>query len=238
MENHFIQMDIMKKLLFSQNTKFTELKPNENIENNQLTFHLNQLIKDKLVEKNSDKTYSLTLKGKEYANRMDTDKKKAQKQGKIGAITCCIRENKDGEFEFLMYTRKKHPFYNHQGFASGKVPYGESVVESAIRELKEETNLECETGQVFMIEHHRVYNSSSEELLEDKYFYFVRFENPNGELKANEEGEFEWITESNLEEFLKKPFESIDRILYIAKRLKDFKKELTFEEIIHKTDSF
>ncbi len=237
MENHFIQMEIMKTLLFKPKATFSDLKP-ENIENNQLTFHIKQLIKDKLIEKHSDKTYSLTLKGKEYANRMDTDKKAAQKQGKIGAITCCARKNKDGEFEFLMYTRKKHPFYDHQGFASGKVPYCESVVGSAIRELKEETNLDCVTGEVFMIEHHRVYDNKTDELLEDKYFYFVRLLDPKGELKSNEEGEFEWIPESKLSEFIQKPFETVERELYIAEQIKDLKKPLTFEEIIHKIDSF
>ncbi|MCA9381466.1 NUDIX domain-containing protein [Candidatus Dojkabacteria bacterium] len=178
MENHFIQMQILKILLFNPKSKFTDLKFDENIENNQLTFHINQLIKDNHLVKNTDKTYSLTLTGKEYANRMDTDKVQSQKQGKIGAITCCIRENKKGDYDFLLYTRKKQPFYDHQGFASGKVPYGQSVVESALRELKEEANLDADAGEVFMIEHHRVYHHETKELLEDKFFYFVRIVNP------------------------------------------------------------
>lgn len=238
MENHFIQMEIMKKLLFSKSLSFSELRPNENIESNQLTFHLNQLIKQKLVKKNEDKTYSFTKMGKEYANQMDTDRKVVQKQGKVGAINCPMRVNEKGELEFLVYTRKKHPFYDHQGFASGKVPYGQSVMDTAKRELKEETNLTCDYAEIFMIEHHRVYDTRSLELLEDKYFYFVRFSNPQGELKPNEEGLFEWVKDSEFRDYITNPFEDLDRLIYIKNRIKDTKKSLTFEEIIHKTDSF
>jgi hypothetical protein len=41
---HPIQLKILKKLLFAPQLKYTELKPEEHIENNQLSFHLNTLI--------------------------------------------------------------------------------------------------------------------------------------------------------------------------------------------------
>lgn len=231
---HYIQLNILKKLLFAETLKFSELKPFD-IENNQLTFHLDRLIKDGLVEKVDD-GYKLTVKGKEFANRMDTDKAKMQLQGKIGVIQCCIN-NQKSENEFLLYTRLKHPFYGSQGYSSGKVRFGETIKDAAKRELKEETNLEGEP-ELFMIEHHLVYSKDEHKLLEDKYFYFCKIINPKGELKANEEGKFEWVKESEVSKYLKKPFESVERILYITERIKDLKKEITFEEITHFTDSF
>ncbi len=240
MENHFIQMEILSKLLFAEQLSFSKLKSGVNIENNKLDFHIKSLIAQKLIVKNKNITYSLTNRGKEYANRMDTDRKVHQTQGKIGAITCCIRNTKFAdEPEFLVYTRKKHPFYNSQGFASGKIPIGQSVIESARRELKEETNLDATNeGDIFMIEHHRVYDKASKELLEDKYFYFVRFVDPEGELKPNKEGVFEWVKDSKFSNYLNKPFESITRLIYIKERIKDAKKPLTFEEIVHYADNF
>src|SRR5260221_866362 len=122
---HYIQLNILRKLLFSSSLRFSELRPKD-IENNLLTFHIDQLIRDKLIEKVDDK-YQLTQKGKEFANRMDTDKVEIKPQGKIGAIECCIRNTGD-ELEFLAYTRLKHPFYGSQGYSSGKVQYGAKTI--------------------------------------------------------------------------------------------------------------
>lgn len=233
---HYIQLKVLKKLLFSEGLGLHDLRPDDSIENNQLLFHVESLMKDGLVEK-QDKTYILTKKGKEYANRMDSDKVKIKKQGKIGAIQCCIRTTGD-EPEFLIYTRKKHPFYGSQGYASGKVDYGEKVLDAARRELKEETNLDGGEGELFLIEHHIVYDKHTNELLEDKYFYFCRFENPSGELQPNDEGDFEWVPESKARDYFKKPFENIERLIYITERIKDLDAQLTFQEVTHYTDKF
>lgn len=133
---HPIQLQILKKLLFVKSVKFTDLKPDKDIENNQFDFHLDQLIRFEYIEK-LGKEYSLTSVGKEFANRMDTDKTTINIQAKISAVVAPVRINKDGEKEFLIYTRLKHPFYGCQGFMSGKIAYGEAVLEAASRELKE-----------------------------------------------------------------------------------------------------
>lgn len=237
---HFIQLAILKKLLFSNGLRFSELKPMETMENNQLIFHVDQLVKDQLVIKTEDKIYKLTDLGKEYANRMDTDKTQVMRQGKIGAIQCCFRTadtTDSGENEFLIYTRLKQPFYGSQGYPSGKVAYGESVLDASVRELAEETQLVGEP-KLFMIEHHRVYKPDTNELLEDKYFYFCRYVNPKGNVIANDEGKFEWVTESQLNDYWVKPFEKVERLQYITKRIKDVDSAVTFEEVIHFAENF
>jgi 8-oxo-dGTP pyrophosphatase MutT (NUDIX family) len=234
---HYIQLAILKKLLFSEGLKFSELKPFEDIETNKLSFHIEKLIQLGHVIKDGI-IYKLTESGKEFANRMDTDNAQMKKQGKIGIIMCCMKTDGD-EPEFLIYTRKKHPFFGSQGYSSGKVWYGERTWETAIRELKEETNLDAaEKPTLFTIEHHLVYDKNSKELREDKYFYFYRFINPKGNLKSNEEGSFEWVKESELEKYFVKPFVTVERLMYITKRIKDVNHELTFEDIEHFADNF
>ena len=234
---HYIQLEILKKLLFSEGLKFSELKPFEDIETNKLSFHIEKLIQLGHVIKDGI-IYKLTESGKEFANRMDTDNAQMKKQGKIGIIMCCMKTDGD-EPEFLIYTRKKHPFFGSQGFSSGKVWYGELTWETAMRELKEETNLDAaETPSLFMIEHHLVMDQKTEELREDKYFYFYRFINPKGELKPNDEGLFEWVKESELWNYITKPFETIEREVYIAERIKDAAHPLTFTESKYYADNF
>ena len=232
---HYLQLEILKKLLFADHLAFSELRPNENIENNKLVFHIEQLLDWKIIEK-SDGKYRLTLTGKEYTNRMDTDETKIKQQAKISVITCCYKKEA-GKNWYLLYTRKKQPFYDHQGFNSGKIMLGEGVLETAKRELKEETNLEGKP-EIFTIEHHRVYDTKTKNLLEDKFFFFTRIENPSGELRPNNEGLFEWVEESKVGEYLTKPFESVEKIYDIIDRLKAFNGALTFHEVEHWPDNF
>jgi ADP-ribose pyrophosphatase YjhB (NUDIX family) len=232
---HYIQSLILTKLLYADELKFSEIKPIANIENNKLSFHLKRLVEAGLVLKTRS-AYRLTNKGKEAANLLDDQNSKVIKQGKRSVVQCCIR-NTGNEIEFLVYTRKKHPFLGMQGFPSGKVMFGEKVTEASKRELKEETNLEGEPDLV-MIEHHLVYEKENKNLVEDKYFYFMRYMNPAGKLNSNSEGDFEWIAESKFEEFLKKPFESMARIVYIKNTVKNFVENITVSEIQHITSGF
>lgn len=207
---HYLQMQILKKLLFSKSLSFTDLKTN-GIENNQHNFHLTKLMGLGLVEK-SNNSYQLTQKGKEFANTMDTDSQIKVRQAKLSVLCCCFRNSGN---EVLIYTRKKHPFFDYQGFFSGKINYGETVIETANRELLEETGL---TGnpEIRGLRHFKVY-SEEKRLLEDKFMFFIRFDDPKGKLTPNEEGEFKWVLTSDIKKIIKKPFndffESFDLLI-------------------------
>ena len=228
---HEIQIGILKKLLFAEDLRYTDLKPKHDIENNQLQFHLDKLIENGWIEKVEDR-YRLTNSGKENANRMDSDNQKMIKQAKIGVINVCYRES-NGEREYLIYTRLKHPFFGMQGFASGKIAYGESIYETSVRELKEETNLEG-NPELYAIRHHRVYNNK-DEILEDKFFYFMRIINPIGEVVANDEGKQEWVKEKELLVYLKNPvYDFWDNM----ETLNNFKGQIDFKELEVKSEEF
>ena len=159
------------------------------MQSDQFTFHLKKLLQVGYVTKDGQR-YVLTRAGKEYANRMDTDENVIEKQPKLSVVL--IVENDSGEM--LQQERLKHPYYGYWGFPTGKVRWGETLVEAGARELLEETGLDADLCVVGFY-HKLDYDEESGELLEDKYFCIIHGVNPRGELITDDEGHHnEWMT--------------------------------------------
>ncbi len=62
---HHIQRAVIDVLASADPARYIDLKPSD-LDGNQFTYHLKQLIADKLVVKNDDGMYSLTQKGRTY----------------------------------------------------------------------------------------------------------------------------------------------------------------------------
>jgi len=233
---HNIQLEILKQLLFAPSLRYSKLKPSSKMENNQFNFHLDQLIDGGYITKDG-RDYSLTNFGKEYANRMDTEQTIIAKQSKISAWVCCIRTF-GGKKQYLIYTRLKQPFYGCQGFISGKVAYGEKVLEAARRELKEETGLEG-NAQIVSIKHFLVFDKATNELVEDKFMFLCLIKNPQGSLNPDEtEGKYQWVNDENLRTYITNPFEPIDELLGYLEETKKFTGRITLSEIDHWSAKF
>ncbi len=233
---HEIQLQVLQKLLFAESLRYTEMKPDKLMENNQFQFHLTQLVDYGYVLK-SGKHYTLTSTGKEYANRIDSEVVKIERQAKISVWIACTRKRK-GKLQLLMYTRLKQPFYGCQGFPSGKVKYGEKISEAAIRELKEETNLDANKSQTVAIAHFRVFDENTMDLLEDKFMHLCLIKNPVGVIQANHEGKYEWINEEDLDSYLTNPFEDKNEYHYYIHFIKNFNGNVKLIESDHKTSKF
>jgi 8-oxo-dGTP pyrophosphatase MutT (NUDIX family) len=204
---HDFQISILRVLLFTPKARFSDLNK-VGVTNDHFTFHVNHLIKEGLIKKTNGK-YSLTDNGKEFANRMDTDSLKLERQAKIGIALHAVRI-KNGKTEILVHLRLKEPFYGWYGSHSGKVRWGESPIDCARREFREETGL---TGKFTHKEivHYFHYHKDGR-LLEDKYFWVFRVDDVSGKLKAKvPEGENIWMNEEKFRK-LKNTFASFDEI--------------------------
>ncbi|OGY56728.1 MAG: hypothetical protein A2Y84_01390, partial [Candidatus Colwellbacteria bacterium RBG_13_48_8] len=213
---HQIQFNILRTLLFKEGSRFADLNT-DRISNDHFTFHLKRLVEQGLVEKTKEGLYGLTISGKEYANRLDTDAEKVnvEKQAKIGALIVGV--DRSGEkAKYLIQQRLKQPFYGFYGFVSGKIKWGETVYEAARRELEEETGLKGDMALVG-IEHKMDY-SNEDTLLEDKYFYIFRVENPEGDfIESFEGGKNIWLTKeeiSNIPEL----FDDVMKVVGVIER--------------------
>jgi 8-oxo-dGTP pyrophosphatase MutT (NUDIX family) len=232
---HSTQLEILRKLIFADKLNYTEMKPDKAMGNNKFDFHLDTLVAGGLIEKSGTK-YRLTLSGKEFANRMDTNSKKIEFQAKLSIWVCCKRES-DAGTEFLIGTRIKQPFFGKQGFMSGKIKFGEKLEEAAKRELKEESNLEGKP-QLVAIYHYRVFNASDNKLLEDKFMFLCKVEDPSGDLHNNEEVRLDWINDKDIKQKVTNPFESINHILTELDEIKNFNGSVIYKELDTSTSEF
>lgn len=211
---HEAQAQILKTLLFKTEARFRDLNT-QKLTTDHFTFHLKQLVEAGIIEKTPKTTYKLTAKGKEFANRFDTEKVALERQAKLAV--CIVGVKKQGRIiKFLSQQRLKNPFFGYRGFVTGKIRWGEQLLETAARELKEEVGLEAKLEYVAM-EHKMDYSKDSGGVLEDKFFFIIRATRAKGKLiESFEGGRNSWLTEK---EMISDPkvFEDVPKILQAVK---------------------
>ncbi len=205
-------MLILRELLFSPNSKFSDLNI-QGLSNDHFAYHMKSLIQKGYVSKKNSE-YSLTVKGKEFASRMDTDNTEIERQPKIGVIVVATRFI-NGERYLLVQKRTKEPYFGYYGFITGKIRYGEKVSETARRELKEESGLDGGKIVIKRIVHDHVVLEHSGDLVEDKMFYVILVRNPVGDIRNTRDGENKWITVKDFKN-LKKKYYNEDNIYEIS----------------------
>lgn len=188
---HPAHVAILHVLLFRPDARFVSLQKASQLSSDHFNFYLKQLLDEELVAKNGAGAYHLTQKGKEFANRFDTDERKVERQPKVAV--CLMIRREDGKQ--IVQQRLKQPFYGYWGRPTGKIRWGETILQAASRELMEETGLRADLS-FESIYHKMDYERNSGILLEDKIFFVVAGANPHGELiEEFEGGRNAWMTE-------------------------------------------
>ena len=187
---HPAQTIILRELLFLPSAGFAKLQKPTGLDSDHFKFHIARLVQLGYVQKEGNGEYSLTKRGKEYANRLDTERNTIEKQPKLSVLL--VIENNRGEF--LFQERLKQPYFGFWALPTGKISWGEKVAEAGARELKEETGLVADL-RVSGLQHKIDCNQNTQTLLEDKFFTIIHGTNPTGELISDMEGHHnEWLT--------------------------------------------
>lgn len=213
---HDAQVSILRELLFHPSAGFAKLQRPTGLTSDHFNFHIGRLVELGLVEKKSGGAYQLTQLGKEYANRLDTDNNTVERQPKTAVILAVERQGEKGGIEYVFQERLKNPYYGFWGLPTGKVRWGETILQTAERELMEEAGLTADF-RIAGVYHEQVLSEESGDMLEDKIFFVAHGTNPQGDLlKTFEGGANEWL--------------SFDEAYKKAKKFDSFKMEL---DILH-----
>lgn len=204
---HDAQTSILRELLFVQSAGYAQLQKPTKLTSDHFNFHISKLVALELVEKVARGQYRLTPKGKEYANKLDTDDHTIERQPK-SAVILAIEQEQNGKRTFLFQERLKNPYFGFWGLPSGKIRWGETITDTAIRESEEETGLLC-NWRVAGVYHEHVALQETGEFMEDKIFFVVHGTNPSGTLKQTfEGGANHWLTPTEANAKAKK-FDSV-----------------------------
>lgn len=215
---HYIQNKILHTLTLTDKARYSQIKP-QGIESNLFIYHLKQTIRDQLVLKNEDGSYSLSNGGQAYVDTVSLSNFKLRSQPKIVNLIAC--SNNRGQW--LLYKRKHQPFIGLVGFPYGKIHLGETIKQSSERELHEKTDLQVQLehrGDVYIT----VYQGGH--LIIHTLFHIHEGKNPTGSLK--EETDIGFCFWSDVES--RRPDLYFPGFLEVLKLIKKPTSERFFEE--------
>jgi len=217
---------IFKVLMHFPGSTFSDLW-DKKIESNKFTYYLKKMEKDELIEKKDGK-YFLTLNGKSIATTISGETGQNKKRPYL-ALLLIIKKNDN----YILYHRMKEPYYGNCGFPGAKVDFGEEVLESATRELKEETGLEG-NGKIVAVQNALTINNGK--VFGHMTQFFVLFENPTGELiTESREGIYEWakkekiLSQKNLFPDVAKAIQIVENKTFVIHETKLIQKDEKFK---------
>ena len=212
----------MSLLLFKPNSRFRDLNV-DIIPTDQFSYHLRVLLKMGLIKKEGIK-YFLTSKGKMIAEKLDTAAFKIEKQPKVSVILIPYKII-GGKKKYLIQERTKEPYFGYKGFIAGKVKFGETLAETAKRELEEESGLSGKFRYCYEI-HEMVYDRTTREQLEDKFFHIIECYDLEGKLEEKTvEGVVEFVTVKEFRKMVPKYHNEDDLLTWYLRKDFSFKEQ-------------
>ena len=223
-----IQLKILTTLLYKPNSRFKDLNI-DSLTTDNFSYHIRTLLTDGLIQKETY-FYSLTSKGKMIAGKLDTATYTIEKQPKVGALLI-PHKTINGQEMFLIQQRLKEPYFGYWGFPTGKVRFGETLAETGSRELLEETGLHGDYKFCYQL-HEMVYDKTTNQQLEDKFFQMLEVTHLKGDLIDTKEGHNLFVTVDEFRQITPKYHNEDDILTWFLD--KDFK----FKEHKYYIDKF
>lgn len=182
-------MDIRNKIfeLFIKKKKlrFSDIEKALGIKTNTLAYHLNSMTKEGMLVKEDDE-YKLSAHGEKLLPFFAHITQKITGGCLPVVLSAIVKSN-----QVLLLKRKKRPYQGYWGLPGGKLHLEESVQECALREVKEETGLDCTFSHIAAIVHERV---KEDNMFKHAFLiFFVVLKLKSGQLKESEEGNLEWF---------------------------------------------
>ncbi len=161
MENK-IESKILDLFLYNNSLKFNEIEKSLKIHSNKLSYHLKNLIKKNILEK-QNQTYSVS-EDSEYLIPYLSNKKAI-----LPVVLICIG-NKSSCF---LYQRTKRPYKNKLSLPGGRILIGESIKKAVLRIMKEKFNINTNFKKINSISIEHIKKPKSNKIIHSFLLIFV-----------------------------------------------------------------
>ncbi len=132
---HIFQKQILDLLRQSSKLRYSDLQPDD-VESGHFKYHLDQLIKDGLVEQLDRGVYSLTLKGKSTVDRLSENRVNPHITPKVITYTL-LQDNEN----YYLFRKQKEPYLGLINMIGGKVHQAETTEQASRREVSEKVDI-------------------------------------------------------------------------------------------------
>lgn len=118
--------DIFKLFIDSEKLKFSEIEKRIGIRSNMVSYHLGEMVKEGLLEKQGDH-YQLTAKAETYIPLFELVT--GQEISPVAVVLAAVLH----EGKILLIKRQKRPYKGYWALPGGKILLGESIPEASAR---------------------------------------------------------------------------------------------------------
>ncbi len=182
---------IFELFLRSKRLRFSDIEKSLGIKTNVLAYHLNTMIKEGMLLKDGD-DYLLSTHGEKLLPFFAHITQQLTGGCLPVVLAAIIKNNK-----ILLLKRKNRPYKGYWGMPGGKLHLEESIEECTVREVKEETGLDCAFSHIAAIVHERV--KESDTYTHAFLLFFVVVKTKTDKIKESDEGKTEWFPLKDLQ---------------------------------------
>lgn len=178
--------------LFLNNTKlkFNEIEKQIKIRSNMVSYHLEKMQKEGILEK-KEEYYYLTKKSERYIPIFSNII--GQEMSPLPVVLVAI-VNKG---KILMIKRSRRPYKDYWSLIGGKMTLEENFEQASLRQVKQKTKLEGKYVSINSVMHERV---EGDDMIKHSFIlFFTKVSTTQTELKKSEFGELKWVNISKVD---------------------------------------
>ena len=169
---HILQKDIIDQLRRVDALRYSEMQP-RHIESSHFKYHLDQLIKDGIVEQRSRGVYGLSVKGKAFTDKISDHRINPSAMPKL--ITYTLLQDATS---YYLYRKEKEPYRGLLNMIGGKMHFGETPAEASLREVHEKTHETLPETTLYGVVDIRIYTGTQHLTHATAYVFGAKTETP------------------------------------------------------------
>ena len=183
---------IFRLFLEAEKLRFNEIEKELGIRSNEVSYHLSQMKKENIIEKNGEH-YQLTKEAERYLPIFSNMDKETLTSIPV-ALVAIVHKNK-----ILLIKRRKRPFKDYWCMVGGKVLLSETIEEATKRLAKEKASVEGKYDSLNAVINERIIDGKM--VKHNFMLFFTKVTVPDLSFKQSLAGELKWV---NLKDLVKK----------------------------------